>query len=303
MNLKQELLTICLIFFMVFCLASAEAFSFATENTALIKIKGVITTDETALPVYSITTSDKVTKEIEEAINDASIKAIIIEINSPGGSAVASSEIVEAIKKARENNKFVVALIREQATSGAYWVASACDYVVAHPLSITGSIGVLASYLEFSDFIARYNITYERLVKGEHKDVMSRFRKLTEEERKAIEEKLEIIYNYFIDDVARNRNLSKSKVKELADGMFLTGIEAKKFGLIDALGTKKDVIAYLENKMNTKVRIKEFAKEENLFERLLRYRLLSFFWLGKGLASAFIDAKLMNPELFVPRLI
>ena len=228
------------------------------KNVAVIPIEGTITTTGGYNFMFQRTTSSsEIISFIDDAVKDKNIKAIIFEINSPGGSAVASSEIAEAIKEAKKE-KLTVALIREQGTSGAYWVASACDHIIAHPLSFTGSIGVIASYLEFSGLLEKYNITYEKLTSGEHKDIMSPYRELTEDERKAIMEKLDIIYEDFVQEVGHNRNMSEEKVRELADGMFYLGKEAKDLGLVDELGTEKDAEKYIEQKLGIKVKIKKY---------------------------------------------
>ncbi|MEM2933261.1 MAG: signal peptide peptidase SppA, partial [Candidatus Pacearchaeota archaeon] len=217
-HLRCKLLLWIIIFIAAFSLIIVFSKSFqpatATKNVALIHIDGTILTSpvESFLP-YSATYSEDIIKFIEDAMKNKNIKAIIFEINSPGGSAVASSEIAEAIKKAKEE-KLTVALIREQGTSGAYWIASSCDYIVAHPLSVTGSIGVLASYLEISGLLERFNITYVNLTAGKHKDIMSPYRELTEEEREMIQNKIDLIHEAFIDEVVKNRKLNDNQAKE-----------------------------------------------------------------------------------------
>ena len=265
------------------------------NNVALIHIDGtILVADSQSFIPYSATYSDKVITFIEDAIKNKNIKAIIFEINSPGGSAVASSEIAEAIKKVKEHNKTTVALIREQGTSGAYWVASACDYVITHPLSITGSIGVIASYLEISGLLESYNITYEKLTAGKYKDVMSPFRELTQEEREMIQNKLDIIYKAFVEEVAKNRNLSEEQTRELATGMFYLGKEAKDLRLVDFLGTKEDAINYIEKQCNITAKIKEYKKEKGLLDIFSRLQSQGSFWLGRGIGASFIDQNLMS---------
>jgi protease-4 len=262
-------------------------------NVALIKIDGEILSSE-GLSIYEATYSDEVIKNIENAVKTPSIKAIIFEINSPGGSAVASSEIADAIKNARAANKTTVALIREQGTSGAYWVASACDHIVAHPLAITGSIGVISSYLDFSGFLDRYNVSYERLVSGKYKDAMSPFRELTDEERAIIQKKLDIVYGVFIQEVAKNRNLSEDSVKEMATGMFYLGKEAKDLGLVDELGSKQEAVDYIEQKYGITASIREYKKSKSLFDQLAEYMPISNFWLGRGIGASLADKNLMG---------
>ena len=206
------------------------------NKIALIEINGIISTsNEDFLSKGS--SSDIITGNIRKAAEDNHIKGILLEINSGGGTVVASEEIVNEIKIAKEK-KPVVAFIREVGASGAYWAASSADVIVADPMSLTGSIGVLGSYLEFSGLLERYNITYERLIAGNYKDIGTPFKKLNEGERDILQSKLDLIYNYLIEDVAKNRNMSLEKTRSLADGSFYLGIEAKENGLIDVLGNK-----------------------------------------------------------------
>ncbi|UZE94274.1 MAG: signal peptide peptidase SppA [Candidatus Pacearchaeota archaeon] len=266
------------------------------KNVALIPVEGTITTTGGFnFMLQRAASSDEIVSYIEDATKDSKIKAIIFEINSPGGSAVASSEIAEAIKKARQE-KLTIALIREQGTSGAYWVASACDHIIAHPLSFTGSIGVIASYLEISGMLERYNVTYEKLTSGEHKDVMSPFRELTDEEREMILKKLDIIYEDFVKEVAQNRGMTEEQVRELADGMFYLGKEAKDLGLVDQLGTKEEAINYIEEQLEIKVNIKEYQREIGLFDLLFSMQSQNSYWFGKGMGASLIDK---NSNLYV----
>lgn len=272
------------------------------QNVALIHIDGMILTKpfESFLP-YSATYSDDIITFIEDSIKDPNIKAIIFEINSPGGTAVASSKIAEAIKKAKKE-KLTIAVMQEQATSGAYWIASSCDYIIAHPLSITGSIGVLASYLEISGLLERFNVTYVNLTTAKHKDIMSPFRELTDDEREIIRHKLNIIHESFINEIAKNRNLDKEQVKELATGIFYLGSEAKELGLVDALGSKEDAIKYVEEKLNIKANIKEYKKPKSLFEKLFDVQSQANFWLGRGIGASLIDKNLLiDLNSIVPR--
>ena len=265
----------------------------SNNNIALISIKGTIIAERSGFIPYAATYSDDVVSHIKDATNNKNIKAIVFEINSPGGSAVASSEIAEAIKKAKKE-KLTVAVIREQGTSGAYWVASACDHIIAHSLSFTGSIGVIASYLEISGLLKSYNITYEKLTSGEHKDIMTPFRELTEEEREMIQERLDIIYEAFIEEVATNRNLNEQQVRELATGMFYLGKEAKDFGLVDELGTKEDAIIYIEKELDIKASIKEYKEESSFFDLFSRIQSEQSYWIGRGIGASLLDRNMIS---------
>lgn len=258
-------------------------------NVAIISIDGVILPDEDSEFLFESVTSSKDTVElIEEADENPDIKAIILEINSPGGSAVASDEIATAVKK---TNKTTVAWIRDIGTSGAYWVASASDHVIANRLSITGSIGVIASYLEFPGLLERYNVTYQRLVSGKFKDIGTPFKELTPEEKLVFQQTLDTMRDYFVAEVAKNRNLNKKDVDKVANGLFYLGAQAKEFGLVDELGSKDEVISYIEKKEGIKAEIVEYKKEKSIFDILSEVFSRQSFAVGKGIGSSFFDRK------------
>ncbi len=255
-------------------------------NAALIPIEGPITGNGDAGFGVSAVSSKDLVDFLQDAEDNPQVKVILLEINSPGGSAVASDEIASAVKKSK---KPVVALIRETGASGAYWVASAADYIVANRMSITGSIGVLSSYLEFSGLMGDYNVTYERLVAGEKKDLGTPFKKLTTQERKILQEKLDKIHQFFIEEVAANRNLDASQVKALATGEFYLGVEALDLGLVDVLGDKDTAEEFMKQKYALERVDYITYKHEPSFLELLAVVFSDFsFKLGEGIGSAFL---------------
>ncbi len=260
-----------------------------TGNVAVIPIKGTIVTESSpSLFVQDVSSSTKIIKLIDKADKNLNVKAIVFEVNSPGGSAVASDEIALRIEKLK---KPTVAWIREVGASGAYWIASATDYIIANRMSITGSIGVLGGYLEFSGLLNRYNITYERLVSGEYKDMGMPYRKLTDEERDILQREMDVIHDYFIQEVSKNRNIPMSKAREISTGLFYIGSEAKELGLIDGLGGEDEVKAYLEEKLNVSVSFVKYEEKKGFFDMLSAALSKPFYYIGKGVGSAFLDKK------------
>ena len=262
-------------------------------NAALIKISGAILAEKDMDFLFEdVASSEEIIKLIRKADKNDKIKAIIFEINSPGGSAVASEEIANEIKK---TNKTTVAWIREAGTSGAYWIASSTDYIIANRMSITGSIGVIASYLGFSGFLEEHNVTYERLVAGNLKDMGIPFKGLTPEERVLFEKSLDSIHNYFIEEVAKNRNLRKNDVEKIATGLFYLGAEAKDLGLVDELGSEDEVINYIEKQIGEKAYIVEYKQAKGFLSSLSQVMSEKFFYIGKGIGNSFFTkAKLAN---------
>jgi len=255
-------------------------------NVAVISIDGVITADGISYLGSSTISSKSTVSFLKEAEKSSSIKAIIIMINSPGGSAVASDEISAQIKKM---NKPVIAVIRETGASGGYWIASATDYIIANRMSLTGSIGVTSSYLEFSGLLKEYGVGYEQLTAGQYKDMGTPFRKLTEEEKKILQSKLDKIHSYFIQEIAQNRNLSESKVKALATGEVYLGVEALNYGLVDELGDQTNAELYLKNKLNiTEIEYVNYAPKKSLVESMLGVFSDYCFRIGEGIGSVLI---------------
>ena len=261
-------------------------------NVAVIGIKGEIVSDDgDSFLSDDVSSSTDIIELIEKAGSNPEIKAIIFEINSPGGSAVASAEIADAIKR---TNKTTVAWIREVGASGGYWIASSTDYVVANRASITGSIGVIASYLEFDKFIDRYNITYRRLISGKYKDIGSPFREMSGEEQEIFQKDLDSIRDYFIDEVAKNRKMKKSDVEKLATGMFFLGAEAKSLGLVDELGGKQEALSYIEKKEGITAELTEYKTETSLLDLLTKSFSKQSFYIGRGIGKSLTETNTYN---------
>jgi protease-4 len=252
-------------------------------NVAVIPIRGVILTEASGGLFESGTAvSSQIVQDIEDAAANPGIKAIVLEIDSPGGAPVATDEIATALKN---SNKTTVAWIREIGTSGAYWVASSAEYIVANRMSMTGSIGVYSSYIEFSGLMRDWNVTYERLVAGKYKDMGVPYRQLTEEERGLLQKKLDLLHREFKEEVRKNRKLSINQIDAIATGEFFLGSEAKTLGLVDELGGKKEALRYVENKLGITAEPVSYEHNPGLIELLTGMMNDKSFYLGKGLAS------------------
>ncbi|MBR9683079.1 signal peptide peptidase SppA [Candidatus Woesearchaeota archaeon] len=255
-------------------------------NVAVVSVEGVITANGGGSFGTQTVSAKTVVNFLKDAEERDSVEAVLLEINSPGGSAVASDEIATQIKKME---KPVVAVIREMGASGGYWIASATDHVIANRMSITGSIGVISSYLEFSGLMEEYGVSYERLVAGEHKDIGTPYRKLASDEKEILQSKLNKIHDFFIEEVAENRGLSKEKVKKVATGEFLLGIEALNEGLVDELGDRDTAEAYLKEVSGLKkVNYINYEVKRGLLEEMLGVISGYFFNVGEGIGASLI---------------
>ncbi|MBU0615438.1 MAG: signal peptide peptidase SppA, partial [Nanoarchaeota archaeon] len=232
-------------------------------NVAVIAVEGMIASGEAGPFGTEYASSDSIVKLIEKADKDPQIKAILFRVNSGGGTAVASEEIVRAIKR---TNKTTVAWIRDVGASGAYWVSSATDHIVASPMTITGSVGVIGSYIEFAGLLEKYNVTYRRLVAGKYKDIGSPLKEMTAEEELLLQTHLDTIYAYFLDDVMKNRNLTISEGFDQAQ--IMGGKDALDLGLIDELGGRYEAVAWIEKELNMTVELTPFERRVSLFDVL-----------------------------------
>jgi protease-4 len=254
------------------------------NNVAVIEIRGTITEYGAGSFGSQGASASSIGSFIEEADHDPLIDAIVLDINSPGGSAVASDEIAQAVKDA---SKPTVAFIHEIGTSGAYWIASAADTIIANRMSMTGSIGVLGSYLEFSGLMEDYGVSYQRFVSGKYKDIGTPFKQPTKEEQQIFQSKLDALHDYFIAAIAENRELTKSQVRAIATGEFFLGEEALNIGLVDMVGDKKTLEDHLKNTLNaTDIEFIYYQQEASLLDVLGVFIDRQFFLIGKGIGSA-----------------
>ena len=196
-----------------------------------------------------ITGSEDLVYMIEQAKDDSTVKAVLVDIDSPGGYSVAADEVAKALKAL---DKPSVAVIRGWGDSAAYWVATGADVIFAHPLSDVGSIGITQSYLENVKYNTKEGYTYQQLSLGKFKDLGDPNKPLTAEEKQLVMKQLEENYNYFIQTVATNRNIPVEELRKLATGESWTGTEALKLKLIDKLGGFPEATAWLEKQINTK---------------------------------------------------
>jgi len=230
--------------------AFSESGSGEECNVAGITIHGDIYTYNNSFDSQNldVVSSEDISYQLEYAQDKENIELIILEIDTYGGIPVAAEEIGHTLQRYVE--KPVIALIRSAGLSAGYWVASASDVIFASALSDVGSIGVTQSYLDNSLYNQREGHIYNSLSTGKFKDIGDPNKALTFEEKALIQRDLNIINNIFIKTVARNREISESKVRALADGSSLLGEAALKAGLIDKIGGYYDVLDYIKEEMD-----------------------------------------------------
>ena len=211
----------------------------AGDAVAVIDLTGTITSDQPEPITTTLITPSQVDELLKQAQDLDQVKAVVIRINSPGGSVVASDEIYHMLL---DFDKPVVIWMGEMAASGGFYISCAGDYVIAHRDTLTGSIGVISQFINAEEFLNKYGIEAVVITSGPHKDMGSLFRGMTDEEQKIWNEMIDQIYDDFVQIVAEGRNLPEETVRELADGRVYTGQQALEYGLIDAVGLTSDAI-------------------------------------------------------------
>jgi len=205
------------------------------SNLSFSEKIGVITIDGT------ISDSRIISSQLVKFRKNKKIKAIILRINSPGGSVGATQDICREVQKAAQTKK-VIASMGSVAASGGYYIAAAANKIVANPGTITGSIGVIMEFIRFKDLLNKIGINFEIIKSGEFKDTGSPLRELTEREKKLLKALVADIQKQFVEEVAAGRNLTIEEVRKIADGRIFSGAQAKELGLVDILGNFQDAV-------------------------------------------------------------
>jgi protease-4 len=191
----------------------------------------------------------RVREELEKAAEDDRVKAIVLRINSPGGTVTASDILYHEITHFKERRKIpVVASILDVGASGGYYVALAADQIVVHPTTVTGSIGVLMLTLNSSGLLEKIGVSANYITSGARKDMGSPFRALTAEERAIFQEFIDRLYGRFVALIVRERRIDEARVRQFADGRIYTASEALGLGLVDRIGYLEDAIALAREK-------------------------------------------------------
>lgn len=230
-----------------------------SNKVLLVDIKGMISNRKrvSALGVeMSPGLVDHVRETLKKAENDKNVKALVLRINTPGGTVTSSDIIYHEIKMFKERTNIkVYAIVMDVAASGGYYVAQAADRIIAHPTSLTGSIGVIALKMNLRGLMDKVGVDFEVVKSGDHKDFLSPFRGLTEEERQIFQKTIDDLHERFVSTIVDNRKqLSRAEIKKLADGRIYTSQQALENKLIDQ-------VAYMDE-------AEEFIKKDLKFKEM-----------------------------------
>jgi protease-4 len=287
--MKRITIIICITALLVLCSMSISCA--ITENKiAVIRLSGAIQSESPGLfPGGNVISPQLVRSQLGRAKNDMTVKAIVLQVESPGGNVAACQEILNEIEQVK---KPIVVSFGTIAASGGYYISAKVNKIVALPGTLTGSIGVISELPNLKGLFQKIGIDMEVFKGGKYKDMYAGIRELTPEEKAIMQEMTDQLYDQFVKVVAEGRGLNEAKVRELATGQLYTGVQAKELGLVDELGGLDkaiDVAASLAGIEKPKI---EYYKPEvpSLLSTLLG---LGMNWQG---LDSLIRAKLFGVE-------
>jgi protease-4 len=199
-----------------------------------VTIAGVISNDVT----------ERTVRQLTKYGDDASIKAVVLRIDSPGGGVAASQEIYQEVRRVRLGGKPVVASLGGVAASGGYYIACVADRIFANAGTVTGSIGVVVQLASVEQLLHKVGVESTVITSGPFKDSGNPTRTLRPEERQVFQALVDDVYQQFVEAVAQGRNLPMDEVRQAADGRIFTGRQAKDLQLVDEIGSLHDAVSY-----------------------------------------------------------
>ena len=249
------------------------------EKVAVVPVVGTIASADNSVPgTQPPVTPEGLADALRQAEEDPAVRAVVLEVNSPGGGVTASDEMHQSILDFKESSgKPVVVSMQDTAASGGYYISTAADRIVANETTLTGSLGVIFSLTDFSELADEYGVQQEVIKSGEFKDMGSSFRDLTPEEREILQSIVDESYDEFVSVIVEGRKLPEERVREIADGRIYSGEQARELDLVDAFGgldeaaeisrelagvDEATVVRYVQPETFTDALLARFAPEE-----------------------------------------
>ncbi|WP_421077582.1 signal peptide peptidase SppA [Methanothermococcus sp. Ax23] len=282
------LMIIMVIAMCLFLISGSNGWNFKSGggNIAVINIDNMLVLNSASSGVFSV--KEPSVKDyigaLDDAENDPNIKAIILKINCPGGEVVASEKLARKVKEVSEK-KTVVAYVETLGASGAYMAIAPANYIVAEKHSIVGSIGVRMDMIHYYGLMEKLGVNATVIKAGKYKDIGSPYRPMTPEEKEYLEKMINETYMDFVKWVAENRNMTINETLKVADGKIYSGSDAKKAGLVDAVGTEEDAInitAEIANISNPKTVEYTPLKSAGIFSMMSNIVYNLGYGIGKG---------------------
>ena len=248
--------------------SSAEASSSAAQKVAVVYAEGAIVGGKGSIETIG---SDRFAEVLRELREDESVKAVVLRVNSPGGSATASEVILREILLTKKKKPVIVSM-GNVAASGGYWIAAGADQIFAEENTITGSIGVFGLLSNIQEIANEQGITWDVVKTGKFADISSNVRPKTEAELAIYQQSIDKTYQLFLRKVARYRDLPIKQVKEIAQGRIWSGKEANQIGLVDRIGGLESAIAYAAEKaeLGNSWQLEEYPQHNRLETEILQ---------------------------------
>ena len=208
------------------------------EKVAVVPVVGTIASADNSVPgTQPPVTPEGLADALRQAEEDPAVRAVVLEVNSPGGGTTASDEMHQSILDFRESSgKPVVVSMQDIAASGGYYISTAADRIVANETTLTGSLGVIFQLNNFTELAEKYGYQREIIKSGEFKDIANSFRELSPEDREILQSIVNESYDEFVSVIVEGRNLPEERVREIADGRVYSGLQAREIGLVDSFG-------------------------------------------------------------------
>lgn len=263
---------------------SADAVVNGAQNVLMVKLSGMITEeDDSSGWVVDPASSQAALRKIHSAKDNPDIAGILLYVNSGGGGITASDILWKSLKdfKAADTNRVVVVLMGSVAASGAYYIATAADAIVANPTTLTGSIGVILNSFNVQELAGKIGLKSVTIKSGGNKDILSPFAELTPEQQQMLQDMVDAMHSRFVSIVAEGRGLEEARVRAIADGRILLAQEALDNGLVDTIGYLDDAKAEFEKRFGVMPVFVEDAEKIPL----LKFFQSPTFW-GACAASA-----------------
>ena len=250
--------------------SSAETSNNAAQKIAVVYAEGAIVGGRGSIETIG---SDRFAETLRELREDDSVRAVVLRVNSPGGSATASEVILREILLTKKKKPVIVSM-GNVAASGGYWIAAGADYIFAKENTVTGSIGVFGLLSNIQEIANEHGITWDVVKTGKFADIGSNVRPKTEAELAIYQQSVDKTYQLFLRKVSRYRDLPIEQVKEIAKGRIWSGKEAKKIGLVDRIGGLESAIAYAAERaeLGNSWQLEEYP-QHNRFETEIVQRL------------------------------
>ncbi|MCX5895882.1 MAG: signal peptide peptidase SppA [Proteobacteria bacterium] len=265
----------------------------------LIDVSGVIT-EENKKSLSGLSTEinpvARIKEELEKASRDKRIKALLLRIDSPGGTVTACDIIHQEIMRfKKKNNIYVAASFMNIAASGGYYIATAADSITAHPTTITGSIGVIVIKFNIKGLMDKVGVQEESIKSGDKKDILSPFRGSTPEERKIVQDIIDSLYQKFLAVIAEGRkDIAKDELKRLADGRVFTARQALDAKLIDSIGYLDDTIDMVKKQTGLEeARVITYYRPTAYKNNIYSQANIQLFNIGGGEFTGYLPVRFM----------